>query len=127
MIINVSAFIIIDFVSTIQTDLTEDENILCYIKIASTSSGAEKYDDGEEPPSKKLCHTENRSPHQVLEPVSEKDFAELMNTKRNRFNLKLDSSQPEDENLDFEKQLVNSVCDPEVIDLIARKLLSRSS
>jgi len=64
--------------------------------------------------------------HQVLESVSEEDFAELMNIKRSRFNIKTDALKL-DKNLEFEKRLVNAVCDPEVLDLIARKLLSRSS
>lgn len=110
-----------------QTNLTEDESLLRYIKLATSHSTEQNLEDGGEPPCKKLCPTENKSLHQVLEPVTEWDFADLMNIKRSRFNIKLDSLKPEDEDLEFEKQLVNAVCDPEVLELIAKKLQTRST
>jgi hypothetical protein len=123
-------FIIINFVSIIQTDLAEDESLLHYIKLATSCGADKKLEDGDEqPPCKKLCPNENKALHQVLESVSDGDFAELMNIKRSRFNIKIDTSKLEDDDTDieFEKRLVNAVCDPEVLDLIVRKLLSRSS
>jgi hypothetical protein len=118
------------FVLSRQTDLTEDESLLHYIKLATSHNAENEVDDGGEPPRKKLCPTENKSVQQVLEPVTEEHFSDLMNTKRSRFNTKLDTSNSDmvgETNLEFEKKLVNAVCDPEVLELITRKLLQRSS
>lgn len=108
-----------------KTDLSEDESLLHYIKVASSLSDVKTLEESEEPPNKKLCPTENSSLHQVLQPVSGDDFADLMNSKRSRFNIKPDVELLEskiDTALKFEKQLVNAVCDPEILHLIAQKL-----
>lgn len=113
-----------------KTDLSEDESLLHYIKVASSLSDIKTVEESEEPPYKKLCTTENSSLHQVLQPVPEEDFADLMNSKRSRFNVKPNVvellASEIDPALKFEKQLVNAVCDPEILHLIAQNL-SKSS
>jgi len=111
--------------------LTEDKNILNYVKWASQlCSNNELVADAEEPPTKKICKSQQESllskEHiQILEAMTEDNFVSLMNTKRSKF-VQENSENAASSKVDFNKRIINAVCNPNVLPLIVQNLLDHS-
>ncbi|XP_065334301.1 HSPB1-associated protein 1 isoform X2 [Cloeon dipterum] len=106
-----------------EADITEDKNILNYVKWATHICTASDFD---EPPAKK-CRSETSACGDLpagasrIAICSEDDFKELMSLKRK---VVVDSVAAEsDIKLDFSKKLINAMCAPDVLSKIRDHLL----
>jgi len=107
--------------------LTEDKNILNYVKWASQlCSNNELVADSEEPPPKKICKSLLSKEHiQILEAMTEENFTSLMSAKRSKF-AEENSENAVIPKVDFNKRIINAVCNPNVLPLIVQNLLDTS-